>query len=111
MPEAKRIVVLGARFGGMAFANQLRKGLSEEHQITVIDRKDHFLMGFVNLWILNGGRSLEESKTALSNLKSRGISFLEEEVTAINPVEKNVTTVSSSSSHEEESGRKDGAVR
>jgi sulfide:quinone oxidoreductase len=98
LPEGKRIVVLGAGFGGLAFANLLRKGLSEEHQITVIDRKDHFVMGFVNLWILNGGRSLEESKTALSNLKSRGISFLQEEVTAINPVEKNVTTVSSPSS-------------
>jgi sulfide:quinone oxidoreductase len=98
LPEGKRIVVLGAGFGGLASANLLRKGLSEEHQITVIDRKNHFLMGFVNLWILNGDRSLEESKTALSNLKSRGISFLQEEVTAINPVEKNVTTVSSPSS-------------
>ncbi len=98
LPEGKRIVVLGAGFGGLASANLLRKGLSEEHQITVIDRKDHFVMGFVNLWILNGSRSLEESKTALSNLKSRGISFLQEEVTAINPVEKSVATALSSSS-------------
>ena len=105
MPEGKRIVVLGAGFGGLASANILRKGLSEEHQITVIDRKDHFVMGFVNLWILNGSRSLEESKTALSNLKNRGISFLQGEVTAINPVEKSVTTAASSSSSSTAAGQ------
>jgi sulfide:quinone oxidoreductase len=105
LPEGKHIVVLGAGFGGLASANLLRKGLSEEHQITVIDRKDHFVMGFVNLWILNGSRSLEGSKTALSNLKSRGISFLQGEVTAINPVEKSVTTASSSSSSSTAAGQ------
>jgi sulfide:quinone oxidoreductase len=49
-------------------------------------------MGFVNLWILHGSRKLEESKTALSNLKSKGISFLQDDITAINPVEKSITT-------------------
>ena len=93
-------MILGAGFGGLASANLLRKSLSEEHQITVIDRKDHFIMGFVNLWILYGSRKLEESKTALSNLKNKGISFLQDEVTAINPIEKSITTGAQGCKHE-----------
>jgi sulfide:quinone oxidoreductase len=96
--RGKRIVILGAGFGGLASANFLRKNLSDEHQITVIDKKDYFLMGFVNLWILNGNRNLEDSKIALSNLKNKRISFLQQEVIRINPVEKTITTTAISSS-------------
>jgi sulfide:quinone oxidoreductase len=98
--EGKRIVILGAGFGGLASANLLRKNLSQEHQITIIDKKDHFIMGFVNLWILHGNRNLEESKIDLSNLKSKGISFLQDEITAINPIEKNITTATQSHKYE-----------
>jgi len=49
LSNGKRIVILGAGFGGLASANFLRKNLSNEHQIIVIDKKDYFLMGFVNL--------------------------------------------------------------
>jgi len=92
--KGKRIVILGAGFGGLACANLLRESLSFEHKITVIDRKDYFLMGFVNLWILNGKRTLEDSKISLSNLNGKGISFLQDEIISINPSEKIVTTSS-----------------
>ena len=94
MSKGKRIVILGAGFGGLACANLLRESLSSEHQITVFDKKDYFLMGFVNLWILNGKRTFEGSKTPLSNLKSKGISFIQDEIISINPAEKIITTVS-----------------
>jgi sulfide:quinone oxidoreductase len=93
-------VILGAGFGGLSSANLLRKSLSDEHRITVIDRKDHFIMGFVNLWILHGTRNFVESKTALSNLKSKGISFLQDNITEINPIEKSVTTAAQGAKHE-----------
>jgi sulfide:quinone oxidoreductase len=89
--KGKRIVILGGGFGGLASASILRDNLSKEHQITVIDKKDHFIMGFVNLWILNGNRNLEESKIALSNLENKGISFLQGQITKINFVEKIIT--------------------
>lgn len=93
-------MILGAGFGGLSSANLLRKSLSDEHRITVIDRKDHFIMGFVNLWILHGTRNLVESKTALSNLKSKGISFLQDNITEINPIEKSITTAAQGAKHE-----------
>jgi len=85
---------LGAGFGGLTTANLLQKNLSlssVEHQISVIDSKDYFIMGLVNLWILSGIRTLEDSKVALSRLGNKGISYLNGEVTAIDPVSRTVT--------------------
>jgi sulfide:quinone oxidoreductase len=94
--EGKRILILGAGFGGLTAANLLRKSLSSssapvEHQISITDRKDYFMMGLVNLWILSGIRTLDNSKRALSRLENKGISYLNGEVTAIDPVSKTVT--------------------
>jgi sulfide:quinone oxidoreductase len=90
---------LGAGFGGLTTANLLQKNLSlssVEHQISVIDSKDYFIMGLVNLWILSGIRTLEDSKVALSRLGNKGISYLNGEVTAIDPVSRTVTIKGSS---------------
>ena len=92
--EGKRILILGAGFGGLTTANLLRKNLSlssVEHQISIADSKDYFIMGLVNLWILSGIRTLEDSKIALSRLENKGISYLNGEVTAIDPVSRTVT--------------------
>jgi sulfide:quinone oxidoreductase len=85
---------LGAGFGGLTTANLLRKNLSlysEEHQISIVDSKDYFIMGLVNLWILSGIRTLEESKVALCRLENKGISYLNGKVTGIDPVSRTVT--------------------
>jgi sulfide:quinone oxidoreductase len=100
LSEGKRIVILGAGFGGLASANLLRKNLSQEHQITIIDKQDHFIMGFVNLWILHGHRTVEEAKIALSNLENKGIFFLHDEIIAINPDEKNSVTATQNNNYE-----------
>ena len=97
--EGKRILILGAGFGGLTTANLLKKNLSlssVEHQISIVDSKDYFIMGLVNLWILSGIRTLEDSKVALSRLGNKGISYLNGEVTAIDPVSRTVTIKGSS---------------
>jgi sulfide:quinone oxidoreductase len=81
--EGKRIVILGAGFGGLAAANMLRKGLPQQHRVIVIDRKKEFMMGLVNLWILHGDRKLEDAQTPLAGLDAKGIEYLNDEVTAI----------------------------
>ena len=78
--ERKHILILGAGFGGLEVANILRKNFppssaAAPHRITIIDKKDNFIMGFVNLWILNGIRTLEEAKIALNRLENKGIKF------------------------------------
>ena len=92
--EGKRVLILGAGFGGLTTANLLQKNLSlssVKHQISVVDSKDYFIMGLVNLWILSGIRTLDDSKIALSRLENKGIRYLNAEVTAIDPVSRTVT--------------------
>ena len=94
--EGKCILILGAGFWALTAANLLRKNLSissepVEHQITITDRKDYFMMGLVNLWILNGTGTLDDSKITLNRLENKRISFLDGEVTAIDIVSKTVT--------------------
>ena len=92
MPRTKQVLILGAGFGGLASANLIRKSLTpEECQITVIDKNQHFIMGLVNLWILSGSRRLEDSQVALDKLEDKGIGFLNEEITDIDPSESSIT--------------------
>jgi sulfide:quinone oxidoreductase len=89
----KKIVILGAGFGGLCISNILRKNLHDTHDIIVIDKKDYFMMGLTNLWILDGRRKLENSKIPLTNLKSKGIIFIQDEITKIDTKSKLVKTL------------------
>ena len=97
MSEVKRILILGAGFGGLTAANFLQKNLSSlysaEYEITIIDQKNYFMMGLVNLWILSGTRSLENSKIDLNRLEKRGIRFLNSKITGIDIASKTVKTI------------------
>lgn len=86
----KQIVILGAGFGGLACANALRKGLSQDHRVIVMDRKKSFMMGLVNLWILAGSRRPDEPQAPLAGLNARGIEYLNDEATKINVAAKRV---------------------
>jgi sulfide:quinone oxidoreductase len=79
----KRILILGAGFGGLTAANILRKSLPSEHRIIVVERKNWFMMGLVKLWILEGSRKLEDSQTPLAGLAARGIEIIYDDVVKI----------------------------
>jgi sulfide:quinone oxidoreductase len=86
----KRIVILGAGFGGLACANALRKSLGQDHRIIVVDRKKSFMMGLVKLWVMNGTRSLDDSQTSLASLDAKGIEYLNDEVVKVEVAAKRV---------------------
>lgn len=88
----KRILILGAGFGGLAAATALRKGLDPDHRVIIVDRKKSFMMGLVKLWILEGSRKLEESQTPLDRLNAKGIEYLNDEVAKIDTTSNRVQT-------------------
>jgi sulfide:quinone oxidoreductase len=88
----KNIVILGGGFGGLAAANELRQNLSSDIKITIIDKKDYFMMDLVKLWILNGTREFEFSKRSLRQITKKGIDFVNEEIIKIDPKAKTVAT-------------------
>ena len=99
--EGKRILILGAGFGGLTAANLLQKNLSSlspsvDYQIRIIDQRDYFMMGLVNLWILSGIRTFKDSKIALNRLENKGIRYLNHKVTGVDVASKTVTIGESS---------------
>lgn len=81
---------MGGGFGGLAAAHGLRKGLSEEHRITLVDMNPTFAMGLTKLWILNDSRNDSETIGNRTALNQHGINFLEGEVSAINVATREV---------------------
>ena len=97
----KHILILGAGFGGLTAANLLQKKLSSlsttvKYQISIIDQKNYFMMGLVNLWILSGIRTLDNSKIDLKKLENKGIRYLNNRVTEIDVSSKTITISGSS---------------
>ncbi len=89
------VVILGGGFGGLSVANELRNTLSaSEVKITIIDKKDWFMVGFAKLWIINGTRTFENSIGHLNELKKKEINFIRDEILSIEIKDKNVKTTS-----------------
>lgn len=89
-----QILILGGGFGGLAAANELRANLPADVEITIIDKKDYFMMDLVKLWIIKGTRQLEQSKTPLHSITKKGIKFVQDVVTKIDIQQKLVHTTS-----------------
>jgi sulfide:quinone oxidoreductase len=86
------VVILGGGFGGLAAANELRENLPQDVRITIIDKKDWFMMDLVKLWIINGTREFESSKRSLESITKKGIEFVNEDVVKIDPINKVIRT-------------------
>jgi len=87
------VVILGGGFGGLSSANELRNALSTSQvKITVIDKKDWFMVGFAKLWIINGTRTFENSIGSLNELSKKEINFIKEEILEINSQNKIIKT-------------------
>ena len=87
-----RILIVGGGFGGLAAANELRTNLSSDVKITVVDKKDYFMMDLVKLWIIKGTRKFETSKRSLDTITKKGIDFVNEQVMLIDTNQKKVKT-------------------
>ena len=93
MTNIPHVVILGGGFGGLAAANELRNLLSaSEVKITVIDKKDWFMVGFAKLWIITGTRTFENSIGSLNELSKKEINFIKDEILTIDLQNKNVKT-------------------
>lgn len=87
------MLILGGGFGGLSAANEIRKSLpSFKVKITVIDKKDWFMVGFAKLWIMNGTRTFENSIGFLKELEKKDIDFIKEEILQIDLQNKTVKT-------------------
>lgn len=84
------VVILGGGFGGLAAAHELagRDGI----EVTLVDRRDEFFMGFAKLWDLGRVRPLAEGTRSLHALTDRGVRFLQTSVERIDPSTRRIQT-------------------
>ncbi len=89
---ARRILVLGAGFGGLELATILSDELGDEAEVTLIDKGDAFVFGYSKLDLMFGRETLEAVSLPYSDFAKPGVRLLRETVTAIDPETRGVTT-------------------
>lgn len=86
----KRTLILGAGFGGITVAHELRKKLGDEHEVVVIDSRPQFMMGLRKPWAVVGLDSMDGGRRNRALLKDAGIRFEQREITKIDPATRSV---------------------
>jgi sulfide:quinone oxidoreductase len=81
----KRVLILGGGFGGVATARRLKEKLDTEDEVILVDRRDHFMVGFRKTWALLGESTLEDGQRPLDGLTSLDIRVMRDPVTRIDP--------------------------
>lgn len=92
----KRIVVLGAGFGGLELTTLLSEALGDSVQITLIDKNDSFIFGFSKLDVMFGHTDPQAVRLPYRNFAKPGVRLVRQTVTAIDPLARHVTTDSES---------------
>lgn len=98
--NGKRVVVVGAGFGGLTVAKELRKA-SKDIEVVVLEKRDNFMScPYSNTWMGGCMDYTDKKPVTLDTLSydyyapavKHGYQFIQCEVTAIDRASKNVTT-------------------
>ncbi len=89
---SKRIVVLGAGFGGLELCTAMSEAVGDKLEVTLIDKADSFVFGFSKLDVMFGRTTPQAARLAYSDISKPGIRLLRETITAIDPQTRCVTT-------------------
>ena len=87
---AKTIAILGGGIGGVTAALTLRRRLSPDNRVIVIDQSKELRFCPSYTWLIMGWRRPEEIVKDLAALKKKGIEFMNAPVEAIDPIEKKI---------------------
>jgi sulfide:quinone oxidoreductase len=88
----KRILVLGAGFGGLELSTTLSETFGDGIDVTLIDKSDSFYFGFSKLDVLFGHATPNAVRLPYKNFVKPGVRFLQETISAIDPIARRVTT-------------------
>ena len=89
---SKRILILGAGFGGLELATSLSEALGDSVAVTLIDKADAFVFGYSKLDVLFGRQTADAVHLPYRNVVKPGVSLKRETVTSIDPAARKVTT-------------------
>ncbi len=84
-PHLTTTVVLGSGVGGFVTAVRLRRRLGRRHRIVLVDREPRHTFSPSLLWVMTGQRRPEKISKGLERLQRRGVEWLNDSVTSIDP--------------------------
>ena len=87
----KRVVIVGGGVGGSTAAKYLRM-MDPSIEVTLIEKNANYHTCFMSNEVLSGERTLDSIKFGYDGVKGHGVKVVTDEVTAIDPVAKKVTT-------------------
>ncbi len=90
MAQGKTILVLGGGIGGIVAASRLRKGLSREHRVVLIEREERYVFAPSFLWLMVGLRTRDKIVRSYSRPRQQGVELVRGEITRIDPVRREV---------------------
>src|SRR5712691_3713524 len=88
----RRVVILGAGFGGLELATTLSEELGGDIAVALIDKNDAFVFGYRMLVMLFGRTTPEAVRLPYGEIVKPGVRFLQETITAIDPEARRVTS-------------------
>jgi sulfide:quinone oxidoreductase len=88
----RRVLILGAGFGGLELATRLSETASDAVDVTLLDRNDSFFFGFSKLEVMLGRQSADEVRLPYREIVKNGVEFRQETVVGIDPVDRRVET-------------------
>jgi len=87
-----RVLVLGAGFGGLELSTLLSEALGETADVTVIEKAEAFIFGYSKIDVMFGRETPEAVRLPYRNFVKPGVRFVQETITAIDPVARRVST-------------------
>ena len=87
-----RVLVLGAGFGGLELSTTLSETLGEQVEVTLIDKKESFFIGFSKFEVMFGRQTADAARMLYRNIVKPGVRFRRENIIAIDPEARSVTT-------------------
>jgi sulfide:quinone oxidoreductase len=88
----KRVVILGAGFGGLELATRLSESLTDAVEVTLLDRNDSFYFGYSKLDVLLGRQAASDVRMSYREISKEGVDFRQQTVTQIDPERRRVRT-------------------
>ena len=88
----KRVVVLGAGFGGLELSSRISEEFGGEVEVVLIDRNDGFVFGFSKLDVLFGRKSADEVRHLYRDLARAGGAVRSVRGVSIDPEARRVVT-------------------
>jgi sulfide:quinone oxidoreductase len=96
----KTILILGGGIGGIVAANELRKLLSPEHRIVMIEKEAQHAFAPSFLWVMSGERKPRQIVRDIRQMVPHGVEVMVEQIEAIDLPNRILTTSSHTLPHD-----------